>query len=82
MVCAIEPSSLCAGISTVTVTGPAYRPRVALITTLGASGLLERSAERRDRSLIRRSRSARPAANSTASAVAASIVRPLGAAVS
>ncbi len=70
-----------AGMSTVTVTGPANWPRVADITTRGASGPVSGFRERRERFAIRRSTAATPAARRSAMATAARMMRGAGASV-
>jgi hypothetical protein len=76
-----DASSLCAGIRTVTVTGPSKTSWVRAMTILGANGLVPIFTERRDWLVIRRSSSATPAANRTATPTAATATRGVGASV-
>lgn len=78
----MHPSSLCAGMRTVMVTGPAYWPRVSAMTSFGASGIRLPSSLRRARVSRRRSRPATPAASSRATPTAASSTRGDGISVS
>ena len=71
MVSAMQPASLWAGISTVTVTGPSKTPRVSAITPRGASGIRWRSSLARDAVVTRRSTSATNAASSSPNPAAA-----------
>jgi len=81
MVCGRDASSSCAGIRTVTVTGPAKTPEVLAITSFGASGSDWASTERRERLEIRSSSSATPETSRAASATAETATRADGAAV-
>ena len=73
-----DASSLCAGTSTVTVTGPANSPRVLSITIRGASGVARTLVERREIVVIRHSNRASPPAASSATATAATSTATAG----
>lgn len=78
MICA----SLCAGIKTVTVTGPWNTPRVSAMTIFGASGIFPASSERRAAVAMCRSTMVTVAAATRATTIAMSTVASVGAWVS